>query len=141
VGEKLRLQGGLINTDEQNLWQQFNQQMSQPASNSQIVCKIGVSPTVAVEMLNQSQTIGWVHAGVGLGLLQFETATAEKLLNLRKFCEAKGGFLSVLAAPIELKQQMDVWGYSGNAFNLMQQIKQQFDPHSIFSPRRFVGGI
>jgi glycolate oxidase FAD binding subunit len=141
VGEKLGLQGGLIDIDENNLWKQLNQQKSVSSSNSLIICKIGVSPTAAVEMLSQCQTIGWIHAGVGLGMLQFETATVEQLLNLRKWCEAKGGFLSVLAAPVELKQQIEVWGYSGNALNLMQQIKQQFDPYSIFSPRRFVGGI
>jgi glycolate oxidase FAD binding subunit len=141
VGEKLGLQGGLINTDENDLWQQLNIQKSISPSNSQIICKIGVSPTAAVETLTQSQTMGWIHAGVGLGILQFETITAEQLLKLRQWCEAKGGFLSVLAAPMDLKQQIDVWGYSGNGLKLMQQIKQQFDPNSIFSPHRFIGGI
>ncbi|MGB3403242.1 MAG: FAD-binding oxidoreductase [Microcoleaceae cyanobacterium] len=141
VGEKLGLKGGLVNTDENDLWQQLHQQMSISGSNSQIICKIGVSPTAAIETLTQSQTTGWIHAGVGLGMLQFETVTAEELLNLRKWCEAKGGFLSVLAAPMNLKQKIDVWGYSGNGLKLMQQIKQQFDPNSIFSPHRFIGGI
>ena len=141
VGEKLGLKGGLINTSENDLWQQLHQQISISGSNSQIICKIGVSPNAAIETLTQSQTTGWIHAGVGLGILQFETVTAEQLLNLRKWCEAKGGFLSVLAAPMNLKQQIDVWGYSGNGLKLMQQIKQQFDPDSIFSPHRFIGGI
>jgi glycolate oxidase FAD binding subunit len=46
-----------------------------------------------------------------------------------------------LEAPISLKRQLDVWGYKGNALNVMRQIKQQFDPKNILSPERFVAGI
>ncbi|MEL6162380.1 MAG: FAD-linked oxidase C-terminal domain-containing protein, partial [Cyanobacteria bacterium J06628_3] len=35
----------------------------------------------------------------------------------------------------------DVWGYSGNALELMRGIKKQFDSENILSPGRFVGGI
>ena len=60
---------------------------------------------------------------------------------MRSVCEAGGGFLAVLEAPIALKQSVDVWGYSGNAVEIMRRIKQQFDPEGILSPGRFVGGI
>jgi glycolate oxidase FAD binding subunit len=36
---------------------------------------------------------------------------------------------------------MDVWGYPGNALELMRRIKAQFDPRDRISPHRFVGGI
>ena len=56
--------------------------------------------------------------------------------SLRTDCEANGGFLSVLQAPVEIKQQIDVWGYRGNAVPLMREIKQQFDPNGILNPGR-----
>ena len=52
-----------------------------------------------------------------------------------------GAFLSILSAPVEVKQRLDVWGYSGNALRLMRGIKEQFDGKNILSPGRFVGGI
>jgi len=60
---------------------------------------------------------------------------------MRSHCQSHSGFLTVLEAPISFKQQLDVWGYSGNALDLMRQIKQQFDPENILSPHRFVAGI
>ncbi len=141
MAEKLGLNSDFREKNEADLWQQFNSQIQPFGSKASILCKIGISPIEAVATLNQSQGMGWIHAGVGLGMLQFEEATVEQLLKLRQWCEAKGGFLSILAAPIELKQQIEVWGYGGNALSLMKQIKQQFDPTNLFSSHRFVGGI
>jgi glycolate oxidase FAD binding subunit len=78
-----------------------------------------------------------------LGLLRLDPAavTPQTIREIRGYCEAQNGFLTVLEAPISLKQQLDVWGYSGNALNIMRGIKQQFDPTNLLSPHRFVGGI
>ncbi len=141
LGEKIGLKAIYIDSDEENLWQQLKQQIWQSESNTDIVCKIGIAPTSAVKTLTQCQTLGIIHAGVGLGVLRFESVSPETLLNLRNWCESQGGFLSILKAPVDLKQKLEVWGYAGNALNLMRQIKQQFDPQNQFSPNRFVGGI
>jgi glycolate oxidase FAD binding subunit len=78
-----------------------------------------------------------------LGRLRLEpgTVTPQIIVELRQYCESQRGFLTVLEAPISLKQQLDVWGYKGNALHIMRQIKQQFDPKNILSPDRFVAGI
>jgi len=141
VGETLGLKAIYFDSDEANLWQQLKQQIWQSESNASILCKIGITPTSAVKTLMQCQTLGVIHAGVGLGVLRFESVSPETLLNLRNWCQSQGGFLSILKAPVELKQQLEVWGYSGNALNLMRQIKHQFDPQNQLSPNRFVGGI
>ncbi|MEO0844711.1 MAG: FAD-binding oxidoreductase, partial [Cyanobacteria bacterium J06643_5] len=67
--------------------------------------------------------------------------SVDRVLEMRKLCEQKNGFLSILSAPIDIKQKVDVWGYSGNALELMRGIKKQFDSENILSPGRFVGGI
>jgi glycolate oxidase FAD binding subunit len=150
VGQKLGLQGTLYqDADEVTLLQSLPEQIWQVSQEPVITCKIGVLPTAAVTSLAHLDTLtspagfGLIHAGSGLGLLRLnpEVTTPQKIMELRRYCESQRGFLTVLEAPISLKQQLDVWGYSGNALNVMRGIKQQFDPKNLLSPQRFVGGI
>lgn len=135
-------------TEEAALWQQLREYMAPSDQVAPITCKIGVRPSEAVAVLKQIETLvpaglGRIHAASGLGQLVFASSTLQPdlLLRVRLLCQANNGFLSVLQAPVAFKQQIDVWGYPGNALGLMRGLKQQFDPHNLFSPHRFVGGI
>ena len=139
IGEKLGLQGVIYQgVEESNLWQQLPNKIYDHLTTSTITCKIGVLPTAAVEIINQIN-IGLIHISSGLGLVRLEKE--DQILPLRNLCQANSGFLSVLSAPVELKERFDVWGYNGNALEVMRGIKQQFDGNFILSPGRFVGGI
>ncbi|MEM6755362.1 MAG: FAD-binding oxidoreductase [Cyanobacteria bacterium P01_C01_bin.38] len=139
VGEKLGLTGAVYSdTEETNLWQRLPEQIHLPESGSEITCKIGVLPNAAVEILDRAE-LGSINISTGLGILRFEDET--KVLEMRNLCEQNSGFLTVLSAPIEVKQKIDVWGYSGNGLELMRAIKKQFDSENILSPGRFVAGI
>lgn len=149
VGRALGLEGSTcLGDDEAQLWQRLREQLDAPAAEPAILCKIGVRPSLAVAALSQLLALlspsgaGAIHAGSGLGVLRFagENLT-ERVLKMRSVCQEKGGFLTVLQAPVSVKQQLDVWGYTGNALDLMRRIKRQFDPENILSPGRFVGGI
>ncbi len=143
VAEKLGLQGtNCGENDEHQLWQRLPETVWDSSTKSAIICKIGIRPSEAVKAIKELPVQdALIHAGSGLGVLRFETATADTLLQVRKGCEAKGGFLTVLAAPADIKQQLDVWGYTGSAIDLMRRIKQQFDPENILNPNRFISGI
>jgi glycolate oxidase FAD binding subunit len=149
IGQKLGLQGAIYFDDELQLWQSLPAQIWNTLQKPVITCKIGVSPSAAVstlthlDRLSSTQGIGLIHAGSGLGLLQLDglTVTAQTIMEMRQYCESKNGFLTILEAPATIKKQLDVWGYNGNALELMRQIKQQFDPKNLLSPNRFVGGI
>ncbi|MEG3840217.1 FAD-binding oxidoreductase [Microcoleus sp. herbarium14] len=143
VGEKLGLQGtNCGENDEHQLWQRLPETVWNSNTKSAIICKIGIRPSEAVTAINELPVQdALIHAGSGLGVLRFETATAQTLLQVRQRCEAKGGFLTVLVAPTHIKQELDVWGYTGSAIDLMRRIKQQFDPETILSPNRFISGI
>lgn len=149
VGQELGLQTAIYSDgDEAELWQQLSTQIQNYQQNQSVSCKIGVLPSTAVATLNQldqiapQQGIGLIHAGSGLGLLRFDKdVKTHTVLQMRSFCQTQGGFLTILEAPVTFKQQLDVWGYRGNALELMRRIKQQFDPKNILSPYRFVGGI
>ncbi|XHX77177.1 MAG: FAD-binding oxidoreductase [Stenomitos frigidus ULC029] len=141
--------------DDTALWQRLRERMTAAPQTDAITCKIGIRPSAAVALLAMltkhhkelaiaplgALPLAQIHAASGLGRLVLDAATSSDLLNIRSFCQENGGFLSVLQAPIALKQAIDVWGYNGNALYLMRQLKQQFDPYNRLSPHRFVGGI
>lgn len=150
VGQQLGLQGAIYCADDEaQLWHKLQTQIWNAKINEAVTCKIGVLPSAAVATLNQleqiapDQGMSLIHAGSGLGLLQLSTCDlkTQTLLQIRTHCQKYGGFLTILKAPIPFKQQLDVWGYRGNALDLMRRIKQQFDPKELLSPHRFVGGI
>jgi glycolate oxidase FAD binding subunit len=149
VGQQLGLQGAIYSAgDEAHLWQTLREEMGAPTTEPLITCKIGVLPRAAVATLTQldsfapQQGMGLIHAGSGLGLLRFDSPDVTQIiLEMRAFCQSQSGFLTILEALVTLKQQLDVWGYSSNALDLMRRIKQQFDPKNLLSPHRFVGGI
>jgi glycolate oxidase FAD binding subunit len=139
---------------ERDLWKEFKYSMgealqdntSNGADRQGIVCKIGVKPSHAVEALCKMETLmpnalAVIHAGSGLGQLQMEERGIEDLEAARSLLQSLGGYLSILQAPPELKQSIDIWGYPGNALPLMKRVKQHFDPEHLLSPHRFVGGI
>ena len=139
IGEKLGLQGVIyLGNQEADLWQRLPEQIHSHVTESTITCKVGVLPTAAVEIINQID-IGLIHISSGLGLVRLENK--DQILPLRNLCAANSGFLSILSAPVELKERFDVWGYNGNALAVMRGIKTQFDGNFILSPGRFVGGI
>lgn len=148
VGRALGLRNSLLgDQDEAAFWQQSHVRFWSSHSESAIICKMGVLPSVAIATLSQihnliPEVMGRIHVGSGLGTLQFSSAIdPQTLLEVRFLCQEQGGFLSILQAPVTLKQQLDVWGYTGDALNLMRGIKQQFDPKNLLSPNRFVGVI
>lgn len=149
VAQALGLQGTeFADANETALWQRLREQMESHSNTPQITCKIGVLPAQVVEVLDKlshlasEMTTGVIHAGSGLGTVRFPANLSATSLNqMRQLCQSQNGFLSVLEAPIALKQKIDVWGYTGNALTAMQALKKQFDPQNLFSPGRFVGGI
>ncbi|MDZ8050526.1 MAG: FAD-binding oxidoreductase [Aulosira sp. ZfuVER01] len=139
VGQQLELAGNLyVAKDEANLWQRLPEQMHSSVTDFPITCKIGVLPSAAVEVLNKVE-MGLIHISSGLGVLSLNSQ--KQALKMRDICQVHSGFLSILEAPNTVKEKSDVWGYTGNALDLMRRIKAQFDSKNILSPGRFVGGI
>lgn len=120
-----------------------------------VVCKVGILAAQAVDTLMAIEKAittvspdlshyAQIHASSGLGVIRFEVETLpdevlqDIVLKIRSLANATGGFLSVIEAAVSLKQKLDVWGYEGNAWDVMQSLKQKFDPHHLFSPQRFV---
>jgi len=150
VGHQLQLPGEIADAQiEASLWKHLQQRLWQRGAET-IICKFGVPAADAIAVCEDliaclpSQAELIVHAGSGLGLVRCPSSlgfTSSVVLRARAICQERQGFFCVLAAPIFLKQNVDVWGYSGNALDLMRRLKHQFDPHNRLSPHRFVGNI
>ncbi len=144
-----------VDQEEVLLWKRLQEvrELQDPA----VTCKIGVLPADGVEALamleniakkhnlSVSKTMGILHAGSGLGVVRLQNSPegnlCKALVEVRAYCQERQGFLSILEAPVELKQKVDVWGYTSNALGIMRSLKNQFDPGKLLNPNRFVGGI
>jgi len=69
------------------------------------------------------------------------TGLVDTIQNLRAQVVANRGNLVIELAPVEVKEQIDVWGEVGSTLGLMRQIKSELDPNYRLNPNRFVGQI
>ena len=67
-------------------------------------------------------------------------SAAETLSRLRDAAGAEGQVV-VAAAPVAVKQAVDVWGPPPPGFPIMRALKQALDPNGILNSGRFVGGV
>ena len=132
------------NEAEAQIWQKLSNVTRIPHNSDAITCKIGILPSAAVQLLQELEAIqpgqyfGRIHIGTGLGQLQFLQSDIAAITKTRSLCQEYRGFLTVLSAAKSVKQQIDIWGYSGNAANMMTKIKQHFDPNHILNPHRYL---
>jgi glycolate oxidase FAD binding subunit len=89
----------------------------------------------------RAQEVTW-DAGVGAARAAFYTdLEIGSVQSLRAKAESLGGHLIVERAPVAKKNAELVWGAPRPEARLMRQVKAAYDPHSLFSPGRFVAGI
>jgi len=123
-------------SEELLIWNKFNS-LVYP-----IFCKVGVIPSAAMTVLNNTNNLAMLNLSSGLGKLYSQEENAlNELKKTRSLFQQHQGFLTILTAPPSIKQNLDPWGYSGNGLDVMKKIKQQFDHQNLLNPGRFVGGI
>jgi glycolate oxidase FAD binding subunit len=145
IAEKLGLRVSYYReAEETSLWQRLADSLRRPTSEAAVTCKIGVMPDCAAQFLAQLDALlgdgGWgkVNLSSGLGWLHLPTIAAVSYLEkLRLLCQEERGFLTILESPAAVKQQVEPWGYTGNALDMMRKIKEKFDPQALLSPGRF----
>ncbi|MEO0408547.1 MAG: FAD-binding oxidoreductase, partial [Cyanobacteria bacterium P01_A01_bin.135] len=131
---------------EQILWERLQQRRDRAtlsAQNNLVTAKVGALPDGAIATLETLEAMVPVMAAVshgasGLGWVALDLEKIEQVAAARALYQKQKGFFSVMEAPLDWKQSLDIWGYTGNALTLMRRIKQQFDPQNSLSPGRFL---
>ncbi|NEQ99946.1 MAG: FAD-binding oxidoreductase, partial [Cyanothece sp. SIO2G6] len=116
-GQTHALTGEILKGDtEAALWHQLSAQRSQSPTANVVTCKLGVLPAQVVPMLEwinrEYPTLqGWINRGNGLGWLYGDAQNLSMAMveQVRSRCQAHDGFFTVLAAPPEWKQTLDLW--------------------------------
>ncbi|HUK67606.1 MAG TPA: FAD-binding oxidoreductase [Streptosporangiaceae bacterium] len=70
----------------------------------------------------------------------FVAALRRRLAAPPKWGDVPGGSVTVVHAPTGIRDEVDAWG-PVTAAELMQAVKDQFDPDQLMAPGRFAGGI
>jgi glycolate oxidase FAD binding subunit len=102
------------------------------------IAKISVLPSRTGELLDRLPKDAVFVSHALAGVTYVFGIEAERLQSV---VSELGGYLVLEACPLEVKRRMSVWGQPGPDFKLMQRIKQEFDPHGMFNPGRYVGGL
>jgi glycolate oxidase FAD binding subunit len=81
-----------------------------------------------------------VAAGLLYGMARAETAVEAQgwLAGLRQPASALGGYVIALAAPAELRSELDSWGYQPASIDLMRGLKARWDPAGILNRGMFI---
>ncbi len=118
------------------------------AEPSPLVVKVTVPPSAVAAICqlllqHDPQCTIQAHAGNGVLVARFASFSAADLTGvlmgkLRPAATNLGGNLVVLRSQFEGLTRQIVWGGRLSCFALMEAIKQQFDPHGILNPGRFV---
>ena len=128
---------------EIDLWQKCASITTLTNSDTAVTCKMGIAPNMAVNFLQSKEIVEHnvavrIHAGSGVGNLLLDPVDNQAVNRMRSLTQDSYGFLTILNAPKINKQQLDVWGYQGNATKTMQALKNQFDPQNILNSDRFI---
>ncbi len=141
------------------VWEQLEQWQTIPRADvaAQLRLRIGVLPgsiTAAVETLDTAKTFGlpgslwyadYVHGQVFACVSIDPQETVERvgpwLEDLRARAREWHGYAQVTAAPALLRQQLDSWGETPGTVALYRRYKDQFDPHAVLNPGRYIASL
>ncbi len=119
-------------------------------STTTLTLKASILPTETIHWLMSLQSLAqksglsadWrAHAGHGLIFVTLagdDSALISAVMELRQAATDLRGSLVVMENPALL--QLDAWG-TPPALDVMQRLKERFDPTATLNPGRFVGGI
>jgi glycolate oxidase FAD binding subunit len=139
--------------DSASWWNRYVQGQSFTAAPSEVLVRCTVRPKATPGLVRSllaglpaaGAEIVALQAAIGKGtvhvrvVMQGGSATALHALQCRLLDMAD--HVTILAAPADWKRGIDVWGKEPDGLDLMRSLKEQFDPHRVLNPGRFIGRI
>jgi len=148
------LDAGTVEGDDAELWQrQRRRQRSAsgppggPLGGRGAIVRVSGLPAELPRVIRAAERAGGALVGrAGLGLSWIELPSVAGAEDLAGRIEEVRRDLApfactVLDAPDEVRDRVDVWGPDPQAVALMRRLKERFDPAGVCNPGRFVGGV
>ena len=118
-----------------------------PLESSQLLYRVTLPRAAIFDFLEQlklrdpMETVS--DAGMGTIWLRVPATegVAAQFAEITTLARARHGHAVVFSAPSLLKKAINTWGPAPVTLPLMRDIKNQFDPHGILNPGRFVGNL
>ncbi len=113
-------------------------------SEHPIRIRVSVRPSDVAALLNEAATTlpnASLEAYPTVGVCRIGADAADAIEAAEALADWFGGTSVVERCPVEVKRNIDVFGETPQAFELMRRLKQEFDPGSVLSPGRFVGRL
>jgi len=128
------------------------------SSAAATILKLSVLPTKMQAMLDaaakavDAAQMQWAATARGVGTIYFALLPSERnedaLARVSRAtneifgrCAALDGNATIPWCPAEWKSALPIWGPERSDLGPMRALKKVFDPHGVFSPGRFMGGI
>ena len=131
--------------DDDGLWR------SPVHAEGDFVMRVGVAPASTVAFARRLAATGseplLVGGRLGDGTLRVSAQRAQLndeasfLDRVQSAARAFGGMTVIESASPAVKRGRSVWDEGDTPIALMHAIKSRFDPHGLFAPGRFVGGL
>jgi len=136
----------LVDGAEHDFWdsRQAEARSNSPRDVELVVSHFVTALSATVELLRESggtRIRGHAGSGISYVTLADDVPKRESVVRAaRERVMAEGGSVVIRQAPVEVKQEVDVWGADAGALPLMRRVKERFDPDGVMNPGRFVGG-
>lgn len=148
AGETLQREG----TDSATWWSDYVSQQAVASAHGGALVRCAVRPsetgTLAQGLIPALGVIGigvpYLAASPGLGSVSLrldfgDTASAGRLGEAQTILLSLAETATILGAPPEWKEGLDVWGRQPDGFDYMRSLRQEFDPRRTINPGRFAG--
>lgn len=132
-------------------WKTYVSSLDPSNAPGDVTIRLGIRPRATralvegivpvLEALNASVTALSATPAVGSVLvrLQLGDGSAARLAEVQRIALDLAESATILAAPPEWKQDLDVWGATPAGLEVMAEIREQFDPRRTLNPGRFAG--
>jgi glycolate oxidase FAD binding subunit len=128
------------------------------SASAATILKLSVLPTNMCAILDaaakaaDANALPWAALARGVGVIYFAllpaTRNEDALARVARAtneifaqCAALTGSATIPSCPAEWKDALPIWGPEHCNLAQMRAIKKVFDPHGVFAPGRFMGGI
>jgi len=133
-------------------WADFVSHQRPQVPKTSVLVRCGVRPKdtatlalgIIAAMANVGVTVPYLAASPGTGgvlaELNFGTnGSAQKLAEAQALLLGLANAATIVAAPPPWKRGIDIWGRLPDGFDVMESLRQQFDPSRTINPGRFAG--